>query len=204
MNFLEIVNEAMFDRFGESRRASIERYVNARYGRVWASEPWTFKRIAVTQSMTDSDVTLSALGLQRIEGVWRVQGNYNYESNPLRPEDFFRWTSAIGGTPYEYTVYGDTLHLDKSPSSTTDFVILGEKKFVPLVNNTDEPLLPSEFHMILVHGAISEALRMESDPSWQGAEQDYQAYLEDMKRGYLTAVRNYADAYPAWVPSVWD
>lgn len=205
MNFLEIVNEVLFDRFGEARRESIERYVNARYGRIWASEPWTFKRIAVSTSLTagDSDKTLTELGLQRIEGVWRVQGNYNYNTNADRPEDFFQWVSAVGGTPYDFSVYGDTLHFDKSPSSTTSFVVLGEKKFVPLAADGDIPLLPEEFHMMLVHGAASEALRMENDPTWQGFEQDYQAYLLDLKAGYLTAVRNYGDAYPAWSPTRW-
>lgn len=157
----------------------------------------------MTQAIGDSSVTLASLGLQRVEGVWRIQGNYNYNIDPLRPEDFFRWTSAVGGVPYDYTIYGDTIYLDKSPSSTTSLVVLGEAKFVPLVGDSEVPLIPEEFHMMLVHGAASEALRMENDPTWQGFEQDYQAYLADMKASYLTAVRNYGDAYPAWVPSVW-
>lgn len=201
MDFQEIVDEVLFDRFDEARRVSIKRYVNARYGRVWASEPWSFKRAAVTQAFSDSDVSLSDMGLQRIEGVWRVQGNYNYDMYADRPEDFFAWVSAVGGTPYGYSVYGDTLHLDRSPSSTTNFVILGELAFQPMDADDDVPLIPEEFHMMLVHGAASEALRMENDPTWQGFEQDYQAYLEDMKKGYLTSVRNYADAYPAWNPT---
>lgn len=203
MTFQEIVNEVLFDRFAETRRASVERYVNSRYGRVWAQEPWTFKRIAVSTSMSDSDVTLEELGLQRIEGVWQTRGNYNYDMFPNRPEDFFFWVSEVGGVPYNYTVYGDTLHLERSPSSTTDFVVLGEKKFVPLEDDGDVPLIPEEFHMMLVHGAASEGLRMENDPTWQGFEQDYQAYLQDMKLSYLTAVRNFGDAYPAWTPSRW-
>lgn len=205
MTFLEIVNEVLFDRFAETRRSSIERYVNARYGRVWAQEPWTFKRDAVTTSVAGgvSSVLLSTLGMQRIEGVWRVQGNYNYEIDSSRPEDFFHWVTSVGGVPYNFTVYGNTLHLEKSPSSTTDVVVLGELAFTELDNNTDVPLLPSEFHMMLVHGAASEALRMENDPTWQGFEQDYLAYLQDMKMGYLTAVRSYGDAYPSWNPGPW-
>jgi len=205
VTFLDIVNEALFDRFSEARRASLKRYVNARYGRVWAQEPWTFKRIAVTTSVAAnvSSVSMATLGLQRIEGVWRVQSGRNYNMNPDRPEDFFIWVNASGGTPYDFTVYGDSLRLDKSPSSTTSFVVLGEKAFTELVADADVPLIPAEFHMMLVHGAASEGLRMENDPTWQGFEQDYQAYMNDLKAGYLTAVRNYGDSYPAWVPSRW-
>lgn len=206
MTFLEIVNEVLFDRFGETRRASIKRYVNARYGRVWAQESWTFKRIIVPVSVAANvgSVTLASLGLQRVEGVWRVSGNYNYDTVPLRPEDFYNFTTAVDGTPYDFTIVGDSIVFDKSPSSTENFVVLGEAKFTSLVNDGDVPLLPEEFHMMLVHGAASEALRMENDPTWQGFEQDYLAYLNDMKLSYLTAVRNYGDAYPAWSPSRWD
>ena len=205
MNFLEIVDEVLFDRFSETRRAGIKRYVNARYGRVWAQEPWTFKRAAVTTSVSSGvgSVTLASLGLQRVEGVWRVSGNSNYDVNSIRPEDFPGWVSTVGGTPYEFTIYGNSIQLDRSPSSTTSLIVLGELAFAPMVNDTDEPLLPEEFHMMLVHGAASEALRMENDPTWQGFEQDYLAYLEDLKKGYLTAVRSYGDAFPAWVPTVY-
>lgn len=203
MTFLEIVDEVLFDRFSEARRNSVKRYVNARYGRVWAQEPWTFKRDVANTSVASgvSSVSLSSIGMQRVEGVWRVSGNYNYDIAAGRPEDFFDWVSAVGGTPYDFTVYGDSIQLDRSPSSTTDIVVLGELAFTALVNDGDVPLLPEEFHMMLVHGAASEALRMENDPTWQGFEQDYLGYLQDMKLGYLTAVRNYGDAYPSWQPS---
>ena len=200
MTFLEIVNEVLFDRFSESRRESIKRYVNARYGRVWSAESWTFKRIAVTvaQAANDNSIALADIGIQRVEGIWRTQGNYNYNVDPLRPEDYFKWTSAVSGTPYDFTIHGDTIYLDKSPSSTESLIVLGEKKFVAMTTDGESPLIPSEFHMMLVHGAASEALRMENDPTWQGFEQDYQAYLADMKSSYLTAVRNYNDSYPSW------
>lgn len=203
MTYKEIVDEVLFDRFAETRRASINRYVNARYGRVWAAENWSFKRIVVTSSVLAgvSNVTLSTLGLQRIESIFRFSGNVYYGLDADRPEDFFNWATSVGGTPLGFTVYGDTVHLERSPSSTESLRILGEKKFVALSADGDVPLLPEEFHMMLVHGAASEALRMENDPTWQGFEQDYQAYLNDMKASYLTSVRGYGDSYPAWVPS---
>jgi hypothetical protein len=201
VDFLEIQNEAMFDRFGEPRRASIKRYINARYGRIWAQEAWSFKRALVTTTVTTSTVSLAALGLQRIEGAFRTSGTTNAEIYPDRPEDFQNWLSTVSGRPYGYTVYGDTLTLERSPSSSEVLHLVGELKFDPLVNDGDEPLLPEEFHMMLVHGAVSEALRMENDPTWQGAEQDYNAYLADLRAGYLTAVRTYGDSYPAWVPA---
>lgn len=205
MTFLQIVNEVLFDRFSETRRSSVERYVNARYGRVWAQEPWTFKRVVVEAviSAGADTVTMATLGLQRVEAVFRASGNVYYDVGSLRPEDFFDWATSVSATPESFTIYGDTVHLERSPSSSETLFVLGESKFVPMVANGDVPLLPEEFHMMLVHGAASEALRMENDPTWQGFEQDYQAYLNDLRLGYLTSVRTYGDSYPTWIPSVW-
>ena len=205
MNFLEIVNEVLFDRFSEQRRESIKRYVNSRYGRVWAQEAWSFKRVVVPTTIAAgvTSVSLADLGLQRVESIHRVDGNYYRDVEGLRPEDFYDYVTTVNGSPMGFTIYGDTVHIDRSYSSDQNLVVLGEAIFVPMVNDSDEPAMPEEFHMMLVHGAASEALRMENDPTWQGFEQDYQAYLNDMKLGYLSAVRNYTDAYPAWTPSYW-
>lgn len=205
MTFLEIVNEVLFDRFADTRRESIERYVNARYGRVWASENWAFKRVVVPVSLVagDSEITLTELGLQRVEAVYRSSGTSYYSVEPTRPEDFFRWATTSQVSPVGFTIYGDSLHFENSPSSTESLYVLGELKFEPLVEDGNVPLIPEEFHMMLVHGAASEALRMENDPTWVGFEQDYQAYKEDMKLGYLSAVRTYGDAFPAWIPNAW-
>lgn len=203
MTFLEIVNEVLFDRFSEARRPSIKRYVNARYGRIWAQESWSFKRAVVSTSTSSQTLSLDTLGLQRVEAVFRVNGNFWRSVGAVRPEDYYDWATAVGGSPIGFTVIGDTLHLDRSPSSTETLYILGELEFTPLVNDGDVPLIPEEFHMMIVHGAASEALRMENDPTWQGFEQDYQAYLNDLRLGYLTAVRTYGDSYPAWIPSAW-
>jgi len=202
MTFLEIVNEVLFDRFGENRRASVQRYVNARYGRVWASEAWTFKRIVVPTSVTAGvgSVTLASLNLQRVEAIYRASSSVYYDLPSTRPEDFLTWATTNGGVSEGFTVYGDSIQLERSPSSTTTFHVLGEQRFSPLVSNGDEPLIPPEFHMMLVHGAASEALRMENDPTWEGFEQDYQAYLQDMRMSYLTSVRNYGDVFPTWIP----
>lgn len=203
MTFLEIVNEVLFDRFKEARRASVKRYVNARYGRVWAQEAWTFKRVVASTTLAAdaSSVTLATLGLQRVEAVFRSNGNLYYNIESLRPEDFYDWASLVNTSPLAFTIYGDAIHFEHSPSSDETIYVIGEQKFIPLAADGDEPLIPEEFHMMLVHGAASEALRMENDPTWQGFEQDYQAYLNDLRMGYLTATRTYGDAYPAWVPS---
>ncbi len=147
-----------------------------------------------------SGVTLTALGLHRIESVWDATtlGTTNREIFADRPEDFHRFATTTGGRGYGFTVIGETLLLDRPVTTDTNLIVYGEKVFTPLVNDSDVPLIPLGFHDILVHGGASEGLRNENDPTWQGFEQDYTAGLMDLKAGYLTAVRTAGDAYPAW------
>jgi hypothetical protein len=151
-------------------------------------------------ALADSSIGLTALGLQRIISVWDATtfGTSNRELFAERPEDFHRYAVSAGGRNYGFTVIGDTLVLDRPVNTATDLIVVGEQKFQRLVNDTDVPLIPEEFHDLLTYGAASDGLRNENDPTWNGFEQDYIAGLEDMKKGYLTAVHNYTDAYPAW------
>ncbi len=200
MDFLAIQNAVKSDRFSESKRSDIKDWINARYGRVWAQEAWSFKRILVTSvfATNASSVTLATLGLQRIEAVWSGETNAYGVMLADRLEDFHGNVYTTAGKPYGFTVIGDTLLLDRPVSASTTLTILGEKKFAALAADADVPLIPTEFHYMLVHGAASEGLRLENDPTWQGFEQDYQANLVDMRSSYITSVRTYGDAYPAW------
>ncbi len=202
MTFKEIQDAVLSDRFSEAKRADAKRWINYRYARIWAQEGWSFKMIQTTYSIAAgaSSATLAALGLHRIESVWDATtlGTTNREIVADRPEDFHRFATTVGGKGSGFTVIGDTLLLDRPVTTGTNLIVYGEKAFVPLVNDSDVPLIPNGFHDILVHGGSSEGLRNENDPTWQGFEQDYNAGLLDLKSGYLTAVRTAGDAYPAW------
>jgi len=199
VTFLEIVNAAMSDRFDEVQRADIKNWVNSRYGRVWAQEDWSFKKISASVSVPLGTSTVSVPTLQRVNAVYDSSFGYTpAEVYSTRPEDFVNTTYTSSGNPVGFTWLNGLLNLDKPVSSARSLYIIGEQKWTPLVNDADVPLLPAEFHFMLVHGASSEGLRLQNDPTWQGFEEDFQRMLVEMRNSYLTQVRTYGDAYPSW------
>jgi hypothetical protein len=202
MTFKEIQDAVLDDRFSESKRARVKQDINYRYWRIWSQEAWTFKNGIFTFSLPagTSTVTLASLGIQRLDTVWDASTFSTSYGELLadRPEDFYKWASGVGGRTASFTVVGDTIRFDRAPTVTTDFVAVGELLWEELVNDNDVPLLPAGSHKILVHGAVSEGLRTENDPTWQAAEQDFQAGLIDLQKGYLSAVRGYNDSWPSF------
>jgi hypothetical protein len=199
VTFQESVDEILSDRFSESKRASAKLWYNHRYGRIWSQEPWSFKMGVVTFTLGQGDQTVSLGTLQRIHAI----KNYTYAPSysdiaSLRPEDYLDWASGSGGVPDGFTIINNVIHLTRPYTTGGSFTAIGELKFVPLVDDDDEPLLPEEFHMAPVHGAISEGLRLENDPSWEAAEADLQTSIMDMRKSYLSQVLVPHDVSPGW------
>jgi hypothetical protein len=72
VTFKEIQDAVLLDRFNETQRAAIKFAINSRYGRVWAQEPWAFKRVWVDHSLSagEDSFTLADVGLQTVEAVF--------------------------------------------------------------------------------------------------------------------------------------
>jgi len=193
----------MNDRFKEAQRSDVKNWINYRYGRVWAQEGWTFKTgvSTTTLPLSSNTISLSSLGFQRVYGIWdNSYGSYPIDIEALRPEDFYNWTSTSSRSPVEYSVIGGNLVFDAPASSARSITVYGERSWTPLAADGDVPLFPAEFHFALVQGASAEGLRLQNDPTWRDFEDDFQRAIGEMKVGYLSAVRNYTDAYPAWCP----
>ena len=192
----------MSDRFDEVKRAEVKEWINARYGRLWSKHPWAFKLQISSVTLAAGSNSTSKGDIQHVLRVWDSSsdrgGNY-HKLEAISPDLFYDWSnSLVGAYPSDITVVGGNIVSDRPASLARTLTVLGEKKFVPLVNDTDVPLIPSEFHMALVHGARSEGLKAENDPSWEGPEETYNQYYEDMKQAYLTEILGSVSAYPAW------
>lgn len=199
MTFLELQNAVMSDRFGEHKRASVKQLINYRGGRLWASEPWTFKILNSTLTLLNGSQSVSLGDFQRLFAVYDAStGTWPIPLYSMRPEDFYDRATSSPGLPGEFSVYNGTLYADRVAPSDRTLRVVGEQKWEDLVADGDVPLLPTEFHYLLVPGAISEGLRRENDPSWQAEEAAYQAGVADMRMAYLTELRTYEDHSPAW------
>lgn len=204
LTFKEIQDAVLSDRFAESKRGAAKHWINSRYGRLWAMEPWSFKLVAVEADLDadDGTVTLASLGLQRVHAVYGGVGAGFYSLVADRPEDYHTYARTTGGSSYSFTVIGNTIILDKANPTAQTLTIVGEAKWAALVEDTDVPLIPSEFHWALVLGATSEGLRVENDPTWQGPEHDWMANIVDMRNSYLTNVSTFGDSSPTWAPYI--
>lgn len=198
MTFKEMQDAVLTDRFSEDKRKSAKDWINYRYGRVWASDDWTFKWAVAQASFPQGAQSIPLGDFSKIISVLDTRGTYNDVVKARRPEDFFELQSNNPTRATQFTVINNELYLEYPSLQDAELLILGELAFKPLADDNDEPELPEEFHRIIVHGAISEGLRSESDPTWQAEEQDYTVGVDDMRKSYLAIVRGTLDEAPAW------
>lgn len=200
MTFLESVNFILSDRFGEGKRSDAKRWYNFAYGRIWGLEPWSFKLASQEIAVSANASSVSLGNFVRVFDIRDASSEYTSypELDKFRPEEIYRHFSESGGYPRGVSVINNTIYLDRPASSARTLRVVGELKFTELVNDGDLPLLPSEFHIAPCHGAISQGLRLENDQTWQGAEQDYRASIEDMKKQYLGQQALAVTEAPAW------
>lgn len=199
MDFLDLQNEVLSDRFDESKRPNAKNWLNYRYGRLWGMEAWTFKYQVTNLTVTAGNSSASRGNIGTIVGLWNSSVSPYFSDNfPVRPEDLYDFSTLTAGTPYNYTVIGDNIFFERPMLTDQTFKVISEQKFTALTNDTDIPLIPTEFHLVLASGAASHGLRLENDPSWQAFEDEWTRGIEDMRKNYLTSVRVYNDALPAW------
>ncbi len=200
MNYLEIQNQVMLDRFSEQQRTAIKFAINSRYGRVWALEPWSFKRSLVSLNVAalDDRFTLAEVGLQKVEAIWSDLPSDFTKLLSDRPELALDWADTNSGNASAFSLIGNTVRLERPVTSSTDLLVLGQLLWTPLVADTDVPLIPLEYHGMLVAGAAADMLLRESDPTWQGEQQSYNDQVNEMRMSYMNVQPLARSAYPSW------
>ncbi len=68
-----------------------------------------------------------------------------------------------------------------TPSSALTYTLDVEHELTPLVNNTDEPLLPPRFHRLLSMGARAKEYEKTSDSRYGVAQSEYERALAQLK-----------------------
>jgi len=200
MNFQQIQDEVLTNRFDPGQRAQVKNWINYRYGRIWAMENWTFKYQVSTIAVSGGASSVAKGTLGDIVRIWDTTVTPSYSPMlPMRAEDMWDIARATqSGAPYDFTVVGSNIYFERPMDQNRSFYVLSTIPFTSLVNDGDVPLLPSEFHYLLVSGATAIGQMRENDPAAQQFEADWQQGIADMRSGYLTEQRTTWDIYPSW------
>lgn len=170
-------------------------YINDAYDDVIAASPdWPFMEKFATSLVT---VNANTKAVALPTNVYRVKSVVaNVDRTVLRqiyPVDDSDNTT-ITGTPEWYYVAGNTLYVTPTPTTNTAYDIRYMVRPTALSSDGDVPVFPSEYHGILVEGALTRAYIDD------GADNQAQLHLsimtnklDNMKTSLLT--RPHSGAY---------
>lgn len=164
-------------------------YVNARYRAVGASSPyWPWKEAQSTALA----VTAGSRGPTLPTDGWRVLAVYNNtEGVVIRPMDgvalhFSSFADSDSGTPQFYRVRNNVLELWPKSDIARTLHVTYLAPLTALSADGDLPIFPSDYHDLLVEGALADAYYDDGQPE-QGMlhEQHFQHILEGLKADLL-------------------
>lgn len=190
MTFLSLQNEVINARFSEGKRTSVQYWLNLRYAMVWNAQDWgfTYKKGSLAVTGGTSSATLPADCLRAGELTDPNGTRIDY----ITPA---QWEASYGGAnvstgstdyPTEWTIVNGVAYLGPTPASTANYDLLYKMKFTALSADADVPLLPSEYHYMLVFGALASGLIVENDPTWEAPDQQFQQQLLSMAMSYAS------------------
>lgn len=195
MTFNQIYSEVINLRFSQAQLTSVQHWVNHRYAELWDMDEWVFKY----QQATNLTVTAGSQILGNLPSpMGVVVALYRDDGYPVLyrpPRDFWDLYATLTdqentGDAQHYTIIDGVVFLGPIPStSVSTYRMVYEQDFVPLVNDSDVPAIPSNYHYLLVTGALSEGCRLMNDFTWEFQEQDWQRGLQSMRERWLVDQR---------------
>lgn len=202
MTFLELVNMTLAEGFSEQKREAAEEWVNAAYLWFWDAEEWSFKTAVANVDVVAGTVTAAVPSDFGI-ALYLL----NADGDPLRPiQDVRQYFAEYGdgeqGEPEAFTIIGSsTLRLGPVPSTGGVYQLVYEKFATPMTSPTGTPLLPSGYHMGIVHKARADGFRQHGIPLADGEMQNAQDVLEQLRQNYLSPVRGEIEQVGAFRPN---
>lgn len=161
----EIQDELQDESYSESR---IIRYINQTYFEVFGEVPYNFFEKTYKYETIDSGEMQVPNDFQSVIRIVVERDKMKMPLKYLAPQKYF--AAYEGEKVYRYTQIGNMIHFylpkdfecDGNDDEPDDFYTLKlyyEAKPAKLANNTDVPLIPSEYGEILVLGALVRAER---------------------------------------------
>lgn len=192
MTYKEIVDAVIANGFEDTDRASAQEWVQARHAWTWDAEEWTFRFDTATIVFTSGSQTVGSLPSDFRAAV----ALYDSTGGPITPiKDFRRffdqYNTRIGngsGNPEAYTVLDSQIFVGPNGDGTSGLLIY-EKSKPMLSDDGDSTGLPDGYDLMLVHGGKAEGFKLSNVPLAQNFDDDFTAFLNAMRRNYLTGVR---------------
>jgi len=166
-------------------------YVNACYRRINGAEPLWPWRETTTTTLTIAAETRSAT---LPTDVFRVVSAFNSTNkSKLTPtegiaEHLFQWASQTeDGVPVQYRVFNNQFQVYPLPTILTTFTIEYLVRPADLGADGDIPVFPSEYHDLLVEGALADAYLDDGNLKQQVAhEARYKEQFMQMREDVLS------------------
>lgn len=189
MNFKEMADFVLGERFDEAKRNEVKEVLNAVYGLAFHSNQWDFRHTtaAVTVNAGSDEVQALPTDLGPIEVLVTEHGQRLEYSTPRQ---FLHYEKPItqNSQPAIYTRLGDAVKIAPSPTeSSTDWEVAYERRLTFMVQDTDVPNWPAEFRYgVLVQGARAQMLAGENDPTYDMPQSYSEQALTGCVRDYIS------------------
>jgi hypothetical protein len=188
MDFMAM-QDAVLERFDQDHRADAKQWINLIGAEVYELERWTFR-----WGTDDFDVTVGSMDTTgEASDIGEVQAVWNSRGAPLVALPVagfymnYKPMSVLGqtGLPEAYTVFNGQIQVGPPSGEAATYSMLHLRRWTPLVNDTDEPALPSSYHWILVAGASAIGQASKNDPTAALNDPVVARGLEGLRAEYL-------------------
>lgn len=188
MTFQEIYTEVINLRFNGNNAASAKHWVNQAYAEAWFAQDWTFAWATANVAITSGSSALGSLpsDFGNTSYLWSETGT---PIKYLTPQQFYKtfYGATDTGYPLFYTVVNGSISLGPTPNySSSAYQLVYRRAFTTLVNDSDVPLLPAEYHYMLVHGGLRYGLATVNDFTYAMQAEMFNELLASMGNQYLS------------------
>lgn len=204
MTFKQLQDAVLADAFAEAKRADVKNWLNFRYTWIFDVDEWTFTQGTALVTVTSGSQAVTNLP----SDFGLAYALYKSDGSPLEPVDYqtfqasyYSTTSPLSGPPEAFTVLGSSILVGPTSNETkADYSLAYEKTVTPLSADTDVPVIPSGYHLALVHGAKAEGFKLTNVPLADSFDADFQAAVTTMRRKYLRSLPHNQAQSPAYRP----
>ena len=195
MTFQEL-QDAVLEKFSSDQRPNAMQWINLVYAQLWTAEPWTFRLVEDTPTTSAGTAAMSGVPsyLGRVKGLWNEEGVPMKALAPSKFNSLFLADGTATGQPWSFKVVNSEIKLGPTPSAAETYTLLHQRKITALSADGDEPLIPEEYHWLLVVGAQGQGQVIFQDPNAGMSIQTFASGTDLLRRDYLEA----ADVADQW------